>query len=60
MRTAAVVAFVLVLMLVFGTVYVLLTEGPDVITIIGLLVVAVLAFGVVGALSEPQGPRRKR
>ena len=60
MRTAAVVAFVLVLILVFGTVYVLLTEGPDVITIVGVIVVAVLAFGVVGALSEPKDRRRKR
>ncbi len=60
MRTAAIVAFVLVLMLAFGTVYVLVTEGPDVVTVIGALVVAVLAFGVIGALSEPQDRRRRR
>ncbi len=59
MRTAAIVAFVLVLMLVFGTIYVLMTEGPDVITVLGVIVVAVLAFGVLGALTESPNRRRK-
>ena len=44
----------------FGTVYVLLTEGPDVISGIGVLIVALLAFGVLGALSEPADRGGKR
>jgi hypothetical protein len=44
----------------FGTVYVLMTEGPDLISGIGVLIVALLAFGVLGALSEPADRRRKR
>ena len=61
--TRAVVTTV-VLLFVFAmalaTVYVLLTEGPDVLTLIGLVVVAVLSLGVFGALTEPSPKRRRR
>jgi hypothetical protein len=44
----------------FATVYVLIKEGPDVLTLIGLVVVAVLSLGVFGALTEPSPKRRRR
>jgi len=39
---------------------VLIEEGPDVLTLIGLLVVAVLSLGVFGALTEPSPKRRRK
>ena len=36
----------------FLTLYVLFTEGPDVLVLISLVVVAVLGFGFFGALTE--------
>ena len=60
MRLAiALVAVVFIAGMAFATMYVLLTEGPDLLTLIGLLVVAVLSLGVFGALTEPP-QRRKR
>ena len=59
MRIAiTVVALVFIGGMAFATMYVLLTEGPDLLTLIGLLVVAVLSLGVFGALTEP--PQRRR
>ena len=52
------VALLFIVEMALGTVYVLLTEGPDVLTLIGLVVVAVLSLGVFGALTEPQKRRR--
>ena len=52
------VALVFVCVMAFTTVYVLLTEGPDVISLIGVVVVALLGFGIFGALSEPPDRRR--
>ena len=58
MRSAVtVVAFVFVGALGFGTVYVLLTEGPDILTLASVLVVALLGFGIFGALTEPHDRR---
>jgi hypothetical protein len=54
------VALVFICGMAFATVYVLIDKGPDVLTLIGLLVVALLALGVFGALSEPSQPRRRR
>ena len=54
------VALVFIAAMAFATVYVLLTEGPDLISLIGVLVVALLAFGIFGALSEPPDRRRRR
>ena len=56
--TAVVLVFIFAMAL--STVYVLLTEGPDVLTLIGLLVVAVLSLGVFGALTEPTKKRRRK
>ena len=54
------VALLFVCAMAFATVYVLIEEGPDVLTLIGLLVVAVLSLGVFGALSEPSSSKRRR
>jgi hypothetical protein len=53
------VALLFVCALLFATVYVLIDNGPDVLTAIGVVVVAVLAFGIFGALTE-QPQRRRR
>ncbi|MEA2293709.1 MAG: hypothetical protein QOE86_1348 [Solirubrobacteraceae bacterium] len=42
----------------FLTLYVLFTNGPDVLILISLLVVAVLGAGVFGALTERTGGPR--
>ena len=54
------VALLLIGALAFATVYVLIEHGPDVLTLLGLLVVAVLSLGVFGALSDPSPKRRRR
>jgi hypothetical protein len=54
------VALLFIGAMAFATVYVLIKEGPDVLTLIGLVVVAVLSLGVFGALSEPSPKRRRR
>ena len=54
-----VVALVFTALMAFATVYVLLTEGPDIFTLFGLLVVGLFGLGIFGALSEPTDrPRR--
>jgi len=53
------VALLFVCAMMFATVYVLIKHGPDVLTLIGLLVTAVLALGIFGALTE-QPQRRRR
>ena len=58
MRAVAGIALVFVGLLAFGTLYVLFTSGPDVLNVLSLLVVAVLAFGIFGALGQPPGGRR--
>ena len=37
------------------TITVAVREGPDILTVISLLVLAMFAFGVVGALRHPPG-----
>jgi hypothetical protein len=54
-----VVALVFVCAMWFATIYVLLEEGVDLITVIGVLVAALLSFGIFGALSEPPDRRRR-
>jgi hypothetical protein len=54
------VALLFICAMAFATVYVLIKEGPDVLTLIGLVVVAVLSLGVFGALSEPSQERRRK
>jgi hypothetical protein len=52
-RTAiALIALVFTCALGFGTIYVLVDSGPDVLTGIGVIVVALMAFGILGALTE--------
>ena len=54
------VALLFIGAMAFATVYVLIEKGPDVLTLIGLVVVAVLSLGVFGALTEPSPKRRRR
>jgi hypothetical protein len=50
----------LVFCCVFGflTVYVILTSGLDVLTGLSLIVLALMTFGILGALTEPPDKRR--
>jgi hypothetical protein len=59
MRTA-ITAAALVFCCAFGfmTVYVMLTTGPDLFTGLSLIVLALLTFGILGALTEPPNKRR--
>jgi hypothetical protein len=41
----------------FLTVYVMLVDGPDVLTVLSLIVLALMGFGIVGALTEPPDKR---
>jgi hypothetical protein len=45
---------------VFGflTVYVMITSGPDLLTVLSFIILALQAFGVLGALTEPPDKRR--
>ena len=53
MRTAiTALALLLVCGLGFLTVYVIFLEGPNVLSALSVIVVAVLAFGIFGALSD--------
>ena len=42
----------------FMTIYVMLRSGPDLLTGISLIVLALMAFGILGALTEPPDKRR--
>ena len=59
MRSAITVG-ALVFCCVFGflTVYVMITSGPDLLTGLSFIILALLAFGILGALTEP--PDKKR
>jgi hypothetical protein len=46
-------AFVLVTVLLVLTLYVAVVQGPDVLTVLSLLILAMLGFGIFGALREP-------
>jgi hypothetical protein len=50
---ALVGSLVLICLVGFLTVTVLVREGIDVLVVVSLLVVALLGFGVLGALSSP-------
>jgi hypothetical protein len=47
------IALVFIGLLAYLTVRVLIVHGPDVLTALSLLVLALLGFGVVGALRNP-------
>jgi hypothetical protein len=57
-RTTILVA-VLAMILVLGglTVVVVIRNGPDPLTLVSLLVLALFGFGILGALREPPPPR---
>jgi hypothetical protein len=56
--TITVVALIFVCAFGFMTVYVMLRSGPDLLTGLSLIVVALMAFGILGALTEPPDKRR--
>lgn len=58
MRTTILVA-VLAMIVVLGglTVVVVVRNGPDPLTVVSLLVLALFGFGILGALREPPPPR---
>jgi hypothetical protein len=43
----------LIVLLTFLTVNAMVQDGPDVLTAISLLILALFGFGVVGALTQP-------
>lgn len=51
-------AFVLWAALTALTIYVLLTEGPDILVFMSLVFVAILGIGIFGALNERRGGPR--
>jgi hypothetical protein len=53
-----IVALVFVCGFGFMTLYVLLRSGPDLLTGLSLIVLALMAFGILGALTEPPNKRR--
>ena len=59
MRLAVtIIALVFVCGFGFMTLYVLLRNGPDLLTGLSLIVLALMAFGILGALTEPPDKRR--
>ena len=56
--TITIVALIFVCALGFATVYVMLRSGPDLLTGLSLIVLALMAFGILGALTEPPDKRR--
>jgi hypothetical protein len=56
---AAVLGVAAVFVAVLGglTLYVLVTEGPDVLVLLSLAVVAILGYGVGGAIATPPEDR---
>ena len=57
-RLITVLAFVLWAVLTFLTLYVLFTEGPDVLVLLSLVFVSILGVGIFGALNERRGGPR--
>jgi hypothetical protein len=53
-----IVALVFVCAFGFMTFYVMLRSGPDLLTGLSLIVLALMAFGILGALTEPPDKRR--
>ena len=43
----------LIALLTFLTVAAMVQDGPDVLTVISLVILALFGFGVVGALTQP-------
>jgi hypothetical protein len=47
------IALVFVFVLLFLTLFVLFWTGPDVLVVVSLVILAMFAFGVIGALTTP-------
>jgi hypothetical protein len=59
MRSAiTIVALLFICGFGFMTIYVMLRSGPDLLTGVSLIVLALMAFGILGALTEPPNKRR--
>jgi hypothetical protein len=56
-RAILIAVLIFTLALGFLTLDVLIRTGPDVLTLTSLVIVAMFAFGVVGALREPPDRR---
>ncbi len=57
MRTVALVAALVMIAVLGGlTVIVAVRHGPDPLTVLSLLVLALLGFGILGALRHPPPP----
>jgi hypothetical protein len=52
-RPVLVAAFLLVSVLAGLTIYVAIRNGPDVLTVLSLMILAMLGLGIFGALREP-------
>ena len=57
MRAIGAIALLFVCGLLSMTLFVLLRSGPDVFTVLSLLVLALLIFGIFGALGGPPDRR---
>ena len=51
------VALAFVAVLAFLTLFVLFWTGPDVLVVLSLMILALFAFGVIGALATPPDDR---
>jgi hypothetical protein len=50
-------ALLFIAVLLFLTLYVLIWTGPDVLVVLSLVILALFAFGVIGALATPPDDR---
>jgi len=58
MRSAVTVgALLFICLLGFLTVYVMVVDGPNLLTVLSLIVLALMGFGIMGALTEPPDER---
>jgi hypothetical protein len=51
------IALMFVAVLLFLTLFVLIWTGPDVLVVVSLVILAMFAFGVIGALATPPDDR---
>ena len=52
-----VIALMFIAVLTFLTLFVLIWTGPDVLVVVSLVILALFAFGVLGALATPPDDR---
>ena len=53
-RPILVIALIFIVAFLVLTISVLIRTGPDILTVLSVLVLAMFAFGIVGALREPR------